>query len=128
MSTFLKKKPTYRRKRAREPMVDGDVDSAEAVTHTRVAETQNDGTTIIKHIVESLDNPSSSSAGHSEMAGQSQMDAPTSHDNQMPDWSPPNTPRPRKSRVSIGNTSYDSYNNISIIDAKGLHFGICISY
>ena len=49
--------------KAREPMVDGDVNAAEAVTHTRYAETQDDGTTIIKHIVESLDsNPSSSLA------------------------------------------------------------------
>jgi hypothetical protein len=105
MSTILKKKSTFRRKRAREPMVDGDVDSAEAVTHTRIAETQYDGTTVFKHIVESLDNPILSLAGDSQFAGQSQMDASTSHENfnddQLRDMSPQNTPRHRKSRVSI---------------------------
>ena len=101
MSTFIKKKPTIWRKRARQPMVDGDVDSAEAVTHTRVAETQNDGTTIIKHSVESLDSPISSMAGQSQMAGQSFTSYNNFNNDQLPEMSPPNTPRTRKSRVSI---------------------------
>jgi hypothetical protein len=99
MSTFIKKKATYRHKRAREPMVDGDLDSAEAVTHTRVAETQNDGTTIFKHVTESLDTTASSSlAGQNTMEGMPRND---DFNDQMPDVSPPQTPRPRKSRVSL---------------------------
>ena len=38
--------------RPRHRMVDGDLDSAEAVTHTRYAEIQSDGTTIIKQVLE----------------------------------------------------------------------------
>ena len=95
MST-IKKKQSYRRKKAREPMVDGDIDAAEAVTHTRFAETQDDGTTIIKHIVESLDSKPSLS-----LAGQSQTHQDNLYNEPMPDISPPHTPRQRKSRVSI---------------------------
>ena len=82
--------------KAREPMVDGDVNAAEAVTHTQFAETQDDGTTIIKHIVESLDsNPSSSSAG------QRQTQQDNLYNEPIHDISPPHTPRQRKSRVNI---------------------------
>jgi len=77
-------------------MVDGDIDAAEAVTHTRFAETQDDGTTIIKHIVESLDSKPSLS-----LAGQSQTHQDNLYNEPMPDISPPHTPRQRKSRVSI---------------------------
>lgn len=81
-------------------MVDGDVDSAEAVTHTRIAETQNDGSTIIKHIVESLDSTPLASS-----AGPCQMETSTSYDDfnneQFHDMSPPRTPRPRKSKVNF---------------------------
>jgi hypothetical protein len=34
MSSHIKRKPMFRRKTARQPMVDGDVELAEAVTHT----------------------------------------------------------------------------------------------
>ena len=77
-------------------MVDGDVNAAEVVTHTRFAETQDDGMMIIKHIVESLDsNPSSSSASHH----QTQQD--NLYKELIHDISPPHTPRQRKSRVNI---------------------------
>jgi len=59
MSTYIKRKQTYRRKRAREPLVDGDVESAEAVTNTRIAVPQDDGTVIYKHVLESLETPRS---------------------------------------------------------------------
>lgn len=101
MSTILKKKQSYRRRRAREPMVDGDVDSAEAVTHTRIAESQDDGTTIIKHVLESLDSIQTHST-----AGQMRMDSAPPLDNfnneqlQEMDMSRPPTPQPKKSRVS----------------------------
>ena len=37
-------------------MVEGEVESAQAVTHTRIAVTQDDGTVVIKQVLESLDN------------------------------------------------------------------------
>ena len=81
-------------------MADGDVDSAEAVTHTRIAELQEDGTTIIKHVLESLDSPPSSST-----TGRMQKPPnPPNNDfnnDQMQDMSPPPTPSPKKSRVSV---------------------------
>lgn len=99
MSTVIRKKQTFRRRRPREPLVDGTVDTAEAVTHTRIAELQDDGTTIIKHVLESLDDPPSSST-HQQM----QIDPPAPHDDfhndLMQNMSPPQTPRPKKSRVS----------------------------
>ena len=55
MSTIQKKKSTYRRTRPWHHMVDGDLDLAEAVTHTQYAEIQPDGTTIIKQFLQSLD-------------------------------------------------------------------------
>ena len=36
-------------------MVEGEVQSARAVTHTRIAVTQDDGTVVIKQVLESLD-------------------------------------------------------------------------
>ena len=38
-------------------MVDGDVQLAQAVTHTRIAVTKDDGTVVIKQVLESLDTP-----------------------------------------------------------------------
>ena len=77
-------------------MVDGDVNAAEVVTHTQFAETQDDGTTIIKHIVESLDpNPSPS------LASQHQTQQDNLYNELIHDISPPHTPRQRKSQVNI---------------------------
>jgi hypothetical protein len=105
MATFLTKKPTFRRKRGRKPMVEGDVDSAEAVTLRRYAEIQSDGTTIIKSVLESLDNSPSASASGNNMAGRHEMDPPTYHDDfndgHVPGLSRPDTPRPRRGKVSI---------------------------
>ena len=38
-------------------MVDGDVNSASTVTHTRIAVTQDNGTVVIKQVLESLGMP-----------------------------------------------------------------------
>lgn len=81
-------------------MVDGDVDSAEAVTHTRVAETQIDGTTIIKHVLESLDSsPSIPRAESLQTTTTHAMDEQHDYE-QMANDSRPHTPRPSKCRVS----------------------------
>jgi hypothetical protein len=99
MSTVIKKKPGFRRMRPRQPLVEGDVESAEAVTHRRLAETQTDGTTMFKNVLESLDSKASTSTP-AEML----MDPPPPTDDYfidpMADISPPSTPRPKKSRVS----------------------------
>ena len=100
MSTYIKKKQTYRRRRAREPMVDGDVESAEAVTHTRIAEHQDDGSVIIKHVLESLDSSTPESRDeprHFEVT----HDRENYNNEEMHNMYPPQTPRLRKCRVSV---------------------------
>ena len=81
-------------------MEDGDLDSAEAVTFRRYAEEQENGTTIIRNVLERLD-----SSPQSGMSQQIQIDT---HTPQRDDFindngqatSPPQTPRPKKCRVS----------------------------
>ena len=73
-------------------MVDGDLDSAEAVTHRRYAEIQSDGTTIIKQVLESLDpTPPRVTLLPLNNFNNDQM--------QNMNISAPLTPRPKKSRV-----------------------------
>jgi hypothetical protein len=99
MATSIKKKPTFRRMKAREPMVEGDIHSAKAVTLRRFAETQNDGTTIIKHVLESLDSSRPRpTVGHMPIPSQAVNDF---NDDQMQGISRPQTPTPKKCRVSI---------------------------
>jgi hypothetical protein len=38
-------------------MISGDLDSAKAVTHTKVTVFNDDGTTTVKQVIESLDSP-----------------------------------------------------------------------
>jgi hypothetical protein len=100
MSTYLRVKKSVKRKRGREPLVDGELDSSEAVTHTRMAVTQDDGTVVMKHVLESLDTPPQRLT-----AEPNQVEIPPSVDNanyeQIQDMSPPPIERSRKSRVSI---------------------------
>jgi hypothetical protein len=57
MSTYIKKKQSYKRRQGRAPIIAGDIDSARAVTNTKIAVTQRDGSVVIKQILESLDAP-----------------------------------------------------------------------
>src|SRR6202789_1593835 len=57
MSTYLQHNKTQKRKRGRKPMVDGELDSARAVTHTKVTVINDDGTVDVKRVLESLDTP-----------------------------------------------------------------------
>jgi hypothetical protein len=57
MSTYLHPKKTQKRKRGRNPIVDGELDSARAVTHTKVTVINDDGTVDVKRVIESLDTP-----------------------------------------------------------------------
>lgn len=92
------KRQTYRRMRPKKPMVDGDVDSAKATTHTRFAETQEDGSIIIKKVLESLD-PSPSVQKKADT--QFNYTHVTDNENvEMHNISPPFTPQPRKCRVN----------------------------
>lgn len=81
-------------------MVDGDLDLAKAITQTRIAKPQDDSTSIITHITESLD-----STGTSSMASQGPLDFPPPlqefNNDDIPTYSPPQTPRPKKARVCI---------------------------
>lgn len=96
----------------RKAMVEGDVDSAHAVTNTRLAEVQSDGTYIIKTVRESLDpiDPLSaagqrlrqplSAAGQRQYPHSDNFDQPQEIPQEIP-ASPPCTPRRRKGRVSV---------------------------
>ena len=55
--SYIKPRKSQKRKRGREPMVEGDLTSAKAVTHTKVTVMNDDGTTSVEHVLESLDNP-----------------------------------------------------------------------
>lgn len=122
MSSYIKKGRNFRRKRAREPMVDGDVDSAEAVTHTRIAEAQDDGSVIFKHVLESLDSPIPKSS-----VDAIQLEATQARED-FNDYnmSPPQSPRPRISRVSV--LFLDKSKTRTLSDTKRLHNGIYSSY
>lgn len=86
-------------------MVEGDIHSAKAVTQRRYAETQNDGTTIIKHVLESLDSSRPRpTAGHSPFLSHGADDF---FDDQMHGISRPQTPVPKKGRVSFINLTWE---------------------
>jgi hypothetical protein len=83
-------------------MVDGDVDSAEAVTDRRYEEVQSDGTIVIKSVLERLDSNTPSSSTQQIHPLQ-----PADDFNYDPNMqaSPPPTPEPKKRRVSLHNIS-----------------------
>ena len=81
-------------------MVDGDVNSASTVTHTRIAVTQDDGTVVIKQVLESLDTP------HTRLTAERiRSEVPPSFDDpqfeQMDNMSPPPTRQQKRCHVSI---------------------------
>lgn len=43
-------------------MISGDLDSAKAVTHTKITIINDDGTTTVKQVIESLDSPQKQSS------------------------------------------------------------------
>ena len=48
---------SHKQKRGKQPIVDGDINSAQAVMPMKITETNNDGTTLTKCILVSLDSP-----------------------------------------------------------------------
>jgi hypothetical protein len=79
-------------------MVDGDVDSSHAVTHTRHAERKEDGSMYFTHVLESLDSaPTTSQSTSSPLQPMTFQD--NFDDGPMDNPSRPSTPRPKKSKV-----------------------------
>jgi hypothetical protein len=98
-------------------MVDGDVQSAEAVTHTRIAVPQEDGSVKFEHVLESLDSSRTPLIRQLPLQDQAARDA---LDNDYIDHIlPPDSPRPSRSRVCI--FLYVMNRNVIFIDPKGLH-------
>jgi hypothetical protein len=132
MSKYIEKKPkTYRRMKPRTPLVVGDVESADVVTHRRIAVTQPDGTQVISHVLESLDpSPALPTVKPIQIQASSSTTQLNYDDIHVPNMSPPPTPQPRRSRVRIFNLviSRVRYNILNLIlDSKGLHTGVCSS-
>jgi hypothetical protein len=57
MSTHIQPKKSQKRKRGKQPLVDGQPDSAQVVTHSKIRVMGDDGTMVMKKILESLDTP-----------------------------------------------------------------------
>ena len=91
-------------------MVDGDVELSEAVTHTRIAKPQPDGSVIIDYILESMDQTTSQINNEVPLGVHgNNYEAPNSvHDNNYDEMnvSVPSSPVPKKSKVTAITTSY----------------------
>jgi len=61
---------SHKRKRGKQPIVDGDINSAQAVTHMKITETNDDGTTFTKRILVSLDSPKKTTSSCAETGGE----------------------------------------------------------
>ena len=104
MSGIIRYQKSFRRSKPRKPLVEGDADSGDAVTDTRYAEVQSDGSTIIKSVRQRLDSNTTLFT-----PGQSQIDPipppppPLDYVNYEPTDMPP-SPSPtsgqKKARVS----------------------------
>jgi hypothetical protein len=57
ISTMMSTKKTNKRKRGKGPMLDGDIDSAQAVMPQTISEIKKDGSTVTKRVWVSLDTP-----------------------------------------------------------------------
>lgn len=53
----MNSKKSNKRKRGKAPLVDGDAESAQAVTHRTLTETRDDGSTVTQRVLISLDPP-----------------------------------------------------------------------
>ena len=55
LSATMNAQKSHKRKRGKQPIVDGDIHSAQVVTRMKITETNNDGTTFTKWVLVSLD-------------------------------------------------------------------------
>ena len=91
-------------------MVEGDVELSEAVTHTRIAKPQPDGSVIIDYVLESMDQ-STSQIDHEvplDVQG-SHYEVPVAvheNNNEEMNVSEPSSPAPKKSKVPATSESY----------------------
>ena len=94
----LKREKTYRRQHARKPLVEGDVDLAEAVTHRRIAIPQDDGSIKIGQVLESLERTPSTP---DHIAIETDLPLPTNniHDDDPYLSRPPTPQQQRKGRT-----------------------------
>jgi len=58
MSSFTKKNWSQKHKQGKDPLIDGEPESAQVVTHTTVKVTLNDGSTSSQQVLVPLDAPS----------------------------------------------------------------------
>jgi hypothetical protein len=84
----------------REPLREGDIEAAQAITHSHIAEYAEDGTMIIKTVLESLDSPTPRSRVNPFQLQASSSMAAQVYD-EIPNLTPPPTPQPKRSRVGV---------------------------
>jgi hypothetical protein len=94
MSSFTKKNRSQKRKRGKDPLIDGEPDSAQVVTHTTVKVTLNDGSTSSQRVLVPLDAPSPSIDMMDHMPDISEISYDIDRDSPPPD-------RRRTNRVFI---------------------------
>ena len=94
MSSFTKKNRSQKRKRGKDPLIDGEPDSALVVTHTTVKVNLNDGSTSSQRVLVPLDAPSPTIDTMDHMQDISANTYDNEHDSPPPD-------RRRTNRVFI---------------------------
>lgn len=125
MSNFITKKQNFRRMKKAKVMEEGDLDSADVLTYRRYAVPQDDGTSIIKNVLETLDSsPLPSTSQYMQIDPQQ----PHHDDLNIDDMSRPQTPMPRRCRVCAGILKSLNTYIAFLSDAKRLSFGVCFTY
>jgi hypothetical protein len=104
MSTkrFIYYEKTYRRSTKRKPLVEGSAEAATLATHKPYLETQPDGSVEIKYRLESLDDPRPKERPNNSTNENNSTNLNNYFNNdEIPNNSPPQTPRPRKRWVHL---------------------------
>jgi hypothetical protein len=108
-------------------MISGDLDSAKTVTHTKVTIINEDGTTTVDQVVESLDSPQKQPFVTLDPKRHELPELPNT-DYEMDNVSPPpgNTKTYKVWMVPSNDSKTDIYFNF--LETKGLYYGICQSH
>jgi hypothetical protein len=85
MSSITKKNRSHKRKRGKDPLIDGEPDSAQVVTHTTVKVTLNDGSTSSTRVLVPLDAPSPPITTMDQMQDISDITYDIEHESPPPD-------------------------------------------
>ena len=120
MSSFTKKNRSQKRKRGKDPLIDGEPDSAQVVTHTTVKVTLNDGSTSSHRVLVPLDAPSQTIYTVDHMQDISDNTYGIDQDSPPPDTR-------RTDRVYIRNKNLDGLilTNFLFSDTKRIYNAIC---